>query len=111
MPLMISVSLRFVHAFTNFVSKRVPKIDQFFIALNYMLLCSFCEYNLSFLFQDDLTEYEIEDISANRAATLLYVLKTVACSSSTFEKKAIAFLFHDYKEKFLDMKLVGKVSI
>ena len=27
------------------------------------------------------------------------------------EKKAIALLFHDYNEKFLDLRLVGKVSI
>ena len=62
-------------------------------------------------FQENLTEGEVEDLSANRGATLLYVLKTVACSSSICEKRAIALLFQDYKERLLDMKLVGKVSI
>eukprot|EP00795_Rhopilema_esculentum_P013768 gene13768-4694_t len=58
---------------------------------------------------DDVTEQEAEDAGANRAATLLYILKKVAYSSSVCEKKAISLLFHDYKERYLDLKLVGKV--
>ena len=65
----------------------------------------------NFSHQEDVSEDEIEDVSANRAATLLYVLKQIAVSSSLCEKKALALLFHDYTEKFLDLKLVGKVLI
>ena len=58
-----------------------------------------------------MSEEEAEDDGVNRACSLLYVLKEVAISSSVCEKKAIAALFHDHRESFLDQELVKKVSL
>ena len=76
--------------------------------LSFIFVSESIDFNL---FQDDVTEQEAEDAGANRAATLLYILKKVAYSSSVCEKKAISLLFHDYKERYLDLKLVGKVCL
>ena len=84
------------------------KMCRFVCIFVYIFVSESIDFNL---FQDDVTEQEAEDAGANRAATLLYILKKVAYSSSVCEKKAISLLFHDYKERYLDLKLVGKVCL
>eukprot|EP00794_Sanderia_malayensis_P017373 gene17373-19112_t len=59
------------------------------------------------IFKNTLDHHE--DLDANFTSTLLLVIKQISLSSKLCESKALALLFHDYKQNFLDNKLVAKV--